>query len=106
MRLLCRTARERKSDTSVVYAGVELDDDGAAPDGLEEVGRRLHRAPGAAAAAARLVRAAGAHLLVLVVGASESARVPFGGLGCWAWVPAYYYKLGPACRLNEKFGPI
>jgi len=44
-------------DTSVVDAGVELDDYGAAPDGLEEVRRRLHRA-----AAAGLVRAAGAHL--------------------------------------------
>ena len=45
-------------NTSVVDAGVELYDYGAAPDGLEEVRRRLHRA----AAAAGLVRAAGAHL--------------------------------------------
>ena len=50
-------ARKSVIDTSVVDAGVELDDYGAAPDGLEEVRRRLHRA----AAAAGLVRAAGAH---------------------------------------------
>ena len=53
-------ARKSVIDTSVVDPGVELDDYGAAPDGLEEVRRRLHRA--AAATAARLVRAAGAHL--------------------------------------------
>lgn len=44
--------------TSVVDAGVELDDDGAAPDGLEEVRRRLHRA--AAARAGLLASAAAA----------------------------------------------
>lgn len=82
MGVVCINARERKSDTSVVYAGVELDDDRAPPDGLEEVGRRLHRAAGAAAAAG-LVRAAGAHLSRdgRWCGCDESARVPFGGFG-------------------------
>ena len=65
--------------TSVVDAGVELDDDGAATDGLEEVGRRLHRA-----AAAGLVRAAGAHVS-RVGGYDESAGGSFGGFWCWAW---------------------
>jgi hypothetical protein len=54
--------RERKRDTSVVDPRVELDDYRTAPDGLEEVRRRLHRAACSPAAAAGLVRAAGAHL--------------------------------------------
>jgi hypothetical protein len=54
--------RERKRDTSVVDPRIKLDDYRTAPDGLEEVRRRLHSAACFPAAAAGLVRAAGAHL--------------------------------------------
>jgi hypothetical protein len=54
------TERRAGEVTSVVDAGVELDDDGPAPDGLEEVRRRLHRP--AAARAGLVAAAAAAHL--------------------------------------------
>jgi hypothetical protein len=48
-----------KAETSIIDAGVELDDDGASSDRLEEVGRRLHRA----SAGASLLSSASAPLL-------------------------------------------
>ena len=40
-----KTSKEPlKNNTSVIHAGVELDDDGAAADGLEEIRGRLGRA--------------------------------------------------------------
>ena len=58
--------------TSVVDAGVELDNDRVAPDGLEEVRRRLHRPAGARAgpAAAHLARCArcGGVLMLRITG--------------------------------------
>ena len=60
-------------DTSVVDAGVELDDYGAAPDGLEEVRWRLHlpastRAGPAAAHLARCARCGGVLMLRITGG--------------------------------------
>ena len=94
-------------DTSVVDAGVELDDYGAAPDGLEEVRRRLHRPAGAragpvaAAAAAHLARCArcGGVLMLRFAGGAGGCD-PFGLRPEPAdpWSVSVPFTLGPTCQ--------
>jgi hypothetical protein len=56
--------KRNEGKTSIIDARVELDDDGASSDRLEEVGRRLHRASSGAsllAAASAPLLSSGAH---------------------------------------------
>ena len=71
------------TQTSVVDARIELDDDGAAPDRLEEVRRCLDRR--CSSAAAGLVRAAGAHLSRLPGWDWKTARILVLGLVGLSW---------------------
>ena len=95
--------------TSVVDAGVELDNDGAAPDGLEEVRWRLHR-PAGARGGPVAAAAAAAHLARCAPGGVPVLRIAGGPGGCEGdpfglrpeppdpWSVSVPFTLGPTCQ--------